>query len=57
MKDNSVVQVIELSRNLMENGLLNELLCYLWSLIDGKDFDKMLRSHCDWLILVVNLIG
>lgn len=57
MKDNSVVQVIELSRYLMENGLLNELLCYLWSLIDGKDFDKMLTSHCDWLILVVNLIG
>lgn len=57
MKDNSVVQVIELSRYLLETRLLNQLLCSLWSLTDGKDFDKILTSHCDWLILVVNLIG
>lgn len=40
MKDNSGVQIIGCSRCLMGNQLLNECLCHLWSLIDGKDFDK-----------------
>lgn len=56
MKDKSALKSIECSKYLMENGLLSELLCHLWSLIDGKDFGKNVDKSLEWVNLDFKLV-